>query len=713
MSSPRLYPEYHCTRNAPLSCDRPWQTIQEYKGAKFCVDCGFPATLMAGQEIRGRRGTYQVKQFLGARGYGRLYAGVRSGDGQPIVIKEYLLPERHFNPTEAKRRQEVFEQLAGLTPADGRVQDFRLEQPLEAISARHSEGASRDPRCYLITAEKLPTPTLRQFLAAQGAMPPQQVREVLNQALQTLQFLHTQKFRRPSGQVEKGTVHGNLNLDSLLISGKASQFYIYLCDLASWEFLFDPALSMQGVQVKPGEDLENLGRIGFDLWHGQETEPTTEYDASLYNNQPWMRSDPLLREFLLRLMGFGTPFESAEAARLALLQLPQSGQEAEEARVDKRESLSRRKTRYWWMLAGALLLLLLGGIGLFLLRSSPTNRENYAEFKRLREKFTDVIGIPKGRYLYTSEAGATWTTVLPLEKVNGRKLENLLIQPNVNQQVFFEHRGISSKGLLQDSAIPSAAVESVRQQQAQFAITTLPVNPSPSDPYSADPIAYDGILVYVPFSLQGENLPKSLEGRITLADLRQIFTGQLKNWSQIGGLDRSIEVRVPTDPEAVYWFKKQVLQDDPQLVAQFNQFVAQKYQITSKTLQDSQNIFDTGGPGIISFGILSSVWDQCRGYPLAIADDQGSVQPLKRNATNQPITPSDPICDKANHLDVQLFASQRYLLGYSLTVVYPRGDVRPGGEKFALLLKTQQGQCAVSKVGLVPLQPVPQSCTPP
>jgi hypothetical protein len=34
------------------------------------------------------------------------------------------------------------------------------------------------------------------------------VREVLNQTLQTLQFLHTQKLRLPSGQIRQGITHG-------------------------------------------------------------------------------------------------------------------------------------------------------------------------------------------------------------------------------------------------------------------------------------------------------------------------------------------------------------------------------------------------------------------------------------------------------------------------------------------------------------------------
>jgi hypothetical protein len=68
------------------------------------------------------------------------------------------------------------------------------------------------------------------------------------------------KFRFPSGQVQLGIAHGNLSLDSLLIAknqnGTAgngfnnsatlsseilnTDFFIYVCDLALWESLFDP-----------------------------------------------------------------------------------------------------------------------------------------------------------------------------------------------------------------------------------------------------------------------------------------------------------------------------------------------------------------------------------------------------------------------------------------------------------------------------------------
>jgi hypothetical protein len=55
-----------------------------------------------------------------------LYAGEQVSDRQPVVIKEYLLPNRCFNSEETQHRQEMFLRVAGVSPADGKVQDFRL-----------------------------------------------------------------------------------------------------------------------------------------------------------------------------------------------------------------------------------------------------------------------------------------------------------------------------------------------------------------------------------------------------------------------------------------------------------------------------------------------------------------------------------------------------------------------------------------------------------
>jgi hypothetical protein len=120
--SENFYPEYPCSRNAPFNCDRPKETAEEVKGAKFCLDCGFPAILSLPAQIDGQQGNYQVTSFLGLRGMSRLYAGVRIQDNQPVTIEEYLLPDRTFSIEESQQIKDTFTKVAGVSLADGRVQ---------------------------------------------------------------------------------------------------------------------------------------------------------------------------------------------------------------------------------------------------------------------------------------------------------------------------------------------------------------------------------------------------------------------------------------------------------------------------------------------------------------------------------------------------------------------------------------------------------------
>ncbi|WP_180277708.1 hypothetical protein [Nostoc sp. 'Peltigera malacea cyanobiont' DB3992] len=313
-----FYQEYPCSYNSPLSCDRPFQTAQQIKGAKFCLECGFPATLPQEAEIKGSQGTYQITSFVGVRGLGRLYSGVQLKDKQPVIIKEYLLPNRSFNESETQKRKETFTRVGGISLADSRIQNFRLVETKEAIADEKGE------RCYLITQGIESSQTLGKYLIEKGAMTSLDVREVLNQGLQTLQFLHTQKLRFPSNQTQLGITHGNINLDSTLIKVENNQkFSIYFCDLAIWENLFIPPIIPQPAAARPEQDLESLGLLAFYLWVGRTTNFSSNQPLDPRDNQQWPDTDSNLKQFIYRLIGLETPFESAEAARKALLELPQ------------------------------------------------------------------------------------------------------------------------------------------------------------------------------------------------------------------------------------------------------------------------------------------------------------------------------------------------------------------------------------------------------
>lgn len=686
-----LYQEYCCSRNSPLNCDRLQQTLQDYKGAKFCMDCGFPVTLAPGQKIEGRRGSYQLKKYLGARGCGRLYAGIQLGQNRSVVIKEYLLPENCFNDEEAQQRKTIFTQVAGLTPADGRLQDFRLVPVVEAIAD------VRDARCYLIT-EDIPSVTLKQYLSEQGAMSATQVRVVLHQVLQTLQFLHSQKLRRPSGQIEKSIVHGNLTLESLLLAGSNAKFQIYLCDLADWELLFRAAVT-QSAKLQPSEDLVALGYVAFYLWNGSTPDPSEQpLDPRVAD---WPSEEPDLKQFILQLMGIEQPFESAEAARLAL------GHFAPEPLHQHRSiptATSDKPTFKRWLLFGLLAFLTSAGLW-FLLRSRFAPQTSLGDYQQLSfKKISDVSGIEPGEFNYVSEQDGTWSFVLKQPIRNGT-LEHILHQPKLDIEAYFSLKGLQSTDNPHQMPNPSVLVSQVQQGKADFAITSL-IDELPNDLEKVQ-IAYDGLFVYVPFN-KGATLSKALNGQISLEALRQIYTGEITNWQEFGGPDLKIVPQMPTEPEAVQLFQNLVLQDGS-AIAQFQQVVPSP-QPTRLTQEQARSEFTAKRSGIISFGIFSKTWNQCSGYPLALKTDGHPVQALQR-ANGKPVTPDVNLCDKANHLNVSLFQSNQYPLGYPLYVVYPKDNRQSAGRKFAETLQSQEGQCLLSQVGLVPLQPVPDDCS--
>ncbi len=665
------------------------------------MECGFPTTLSPQREIKGRRGTYQVKHYLGARGWGRLYAGMRLSDAQPVVIKEYLLPNRCFNAEEARQRQETFVRIAGLSPADGRIQDFRLIQTLEAIAD------PRDERCYLITQQKDTALTLTHYLATYGAMNASQVRDVLNQTLQTLQFIHSQKFRRPSGQIDKGIAHGNLNLESVLFLADSAQFYVYLCDLAEWEFLFNPGFT--SIPSQPAQDLVALGQLAINLWTGQSSNLTPESSLEQFNHHPLATEDLHLKSFLLRLLRVEAPFESAEAARQTLLQLP-TGEQNSSHIADLAPEVPEHTTKKIGLtLLGLLAIFLLGGGLWYALKPKPSPSYPNVTYNELLKDFAGVSGLEPNRVTYISEQNGTWNFVLryPLP---GGTLQERLNKPQPNVEAYFDYQGIHSETNPSRNEAQSALFQAVEDGQAAFAITSL-TNNLP-EALEAIPIAYDGLLVFIPPNDTAQNLPEALNGQISLTDLRRLYTGEITNWQELGGRDLPVSLRIPTEPEAIHQFQTLVLNNDAGAIAQFRQRV--EPQATVDTLRQMRDEFDANRSGIVSFSILSKIWDQCSGYPLAIRKEKGTaVQPLVQ-ANGTPIQTTTDLCDKPSpQLDVQVFSSERYPLGYPLVVVYPKDNRRSAaGRKFAELLQTQQGQCLLHNVGLVPRQPVPEDCRP-
>ena len=114
--------------------------------------------------------------------------------------------------------------------------------------------------------------------------------------------------------------------------------------------------------------------------------------------------------------------------------------------------------------------------------------------------------------------------------------------------------------------------------------------------------------------------------------------------------------------------------------------------------------FEDNQIGGIAFNTISKIVGQCSVYPLALQNKGKSpVQPLIMD-NGKPINPSIDLCDRKGsyHPDVELFKSRKYPLGYAIRVVYPRDNDRSIiGEKFAEILKTEEGQRLLGEAGMV------------
>ncbi len=414
-------------------------------------------------------------------------------------------------------------------------------------------------------------------------------------------------------------------------------------------------------------------------------------------------TDNHLKPFLLRLIGLGTPFASAEAARQALLQMPKESQVSSVTQFVRNEDTQKSfKNRLIWL--GLLALILLGG-GIwyyFWGRNPKSDPELYTIWAKLLMNFSVVENIPSGKFTYTGEKASTWSYILTQPVDDNKPLKDILTKPKPDAQAIFNYEPVLS----QNEQNPLQSIVEVQTDKKDFAITSLADDIT--DKLEKKQVAYDGLLVYVDFSKQGSVLANGLGGKISLEQLRQIFTKKITNWQQIDAKLPNIDIKpyAPTEPEAIRKFQEIVLKNDPQAKADFE--AVSKVETSKIQNQIRTEILAGQTPGIISFGILSKTWAQCSGYPLAIIDgDKQQSQPLFQRRERRSIKPSDNICQHDDYFfDVKTF--QGYPLGYPVYVVYPKDNSRPrAGSTFSELLTTRQGQCLLSKVGLVPLQPIP------
>jgi len=195
-------------------------------------------------------------------------------------------------------------------------------------------------------------------------------------------------------------------------------------------------------------------------------------------------------------------------------------------------------------------------------------------------------------------------------------------------------------------------------------------------------VALEGIAIAVRPDL---NMPG-----LTLAQLKDIYTGRVTNWRQVNGPDLPITPfsRQVADSGTVEFFVENVLA---------NQNFGSNVRLISTTTEALRQV--AANPGAIYFASAPEVVGQCSVKPLPIGQQAGQLVPPYQ----EPLIPPSQCPGQQNRLNAEALRSGQYPLTRQLFVVIKQnGQIeQQAGEAYANLLLTNQGQDLLTQAGFV------------
>ena len=307
--------------------------------------------------------------------------------------------------------------------------------------------------------------------------------------------------------------------------------------------------------------------------------------------------------------------------------------------------------------------------------NSPTPSPASATTNKIISTFKEVDNIPSGRFKYGGST--TWATIRsqvdPVIKNVWPKF-NLLY---VEDPVIAPSSGTGVKMILEDqlsitqTSRPLKPKEYEKAEQQQFKIKQIPV-------------AIDGIAFAVNHNL---NIPG-----LTLAQLRDIYTGKVTNWQQVGG----------PNLEIIPYSKSPQVSGTAEF---FIDHILNKEEFASR-VKIVTNITDTlrqvaAQKGAIFYASAPEIVHQCSVKPLALGRTSQELIPPYQ----EPLMPPEQCPANRNQLNIQAFQQARYPLIRNLYVIVKQNDQidEQAGVAYAELLLTQEGQKLIEKAGFVPI----------
>lgn len=286
-----------------------------------------------------------------------------------------------------------------------------------------------------------------------------------------------------------------------------------------------------------------------------------------------------------------------------------------------------------------------------------------------------VESIPEGRYDYGGSAtmSPVRAAVEPLIQAEAPQFQIDYLQP------------------LAGGPTSTRAVEMLVSGEVSFVDSSRPLKPTE---YKAAerlgfelqqiPIAIDGIAIVVHPDLDIEGL--------TLAQLRDIFAGNVINWSEVGGPNLAIRPfsLAPETSGTASAFVRRVLKGD---------LLSYDVEIKSETTPALRQVAAT--PGSIYYTSVPLSVSQCSVKTLPIATKVGRpfVAPYV-----EPRVPTSACPQQRNQINQDALKNGTYPLVRRLFVVTKKGDSADAvaGKSYSDILLSTEGQKLIEEVGFVP-----------
>ena len=195
------------------------------------------------------------------------------------------------------------------------------------------------------------------------------------------------------------------------------------------------------------------------------------------------------------------------------------------------------------------------------------------------------------------------------------------------------------------------------------------------------PVAVDGIAIAV-------NPDLDIPG-LTIAQIKDIYTGKVTNWEEVGGPNLEI---IPYSKQnkggTVEFFVNNVLQ---------NEKFGSNLQVINITTEALKKV--SRNKGGIYYASAPEVVGQCSVKPLPIGKNLNELIP----PYEEPYVPLSQCPQKRNKLNATAFSEAKYPMIRRLFVIVKQdGQIdEKAGENYARLLLTTQGQELIAKAGFV------------